>query len=186
MSPKESLKKILEEADFPSSERESAANVLGMLVSHSTAMNRHEPPAGYEQQLLRILRTRISTPKKSIFTNFQDWLRLPELSWSLAGTFAALLVVMLVGYHRLQNRVSDSLSVAQSSNEKDLLASTAERGGENLVNHWIASTGDGAQRLSVADQDLQGLARELAAQRDPRVVDKALAEVAAAMGMKKL
>jgi len=180
MSRDKQVNKLLAEAELS----HENTSVLKNLLEQPDWIARHEPPPQYQIQLLAALKTRTTfefkrTPEVTSFS--QEWraglskfLKLPQLSWSVAGVMAILVVVLSIGTF-LNN-------APPFSQDTDLLASTAVRGGEELVDSWIESVGDAGHRMANGGRDLASILHNLENMGDKRAVKEALTNVAASMG----
>jgi hypothetical protein len=182
------LKKVFDEAGF-SEKDQSSKNTLKFLLKYSDEVSSLDhPPLGYEQDLLNSLKKQMPELSKSkvkservgagstLIENFFQFLRSPQLSWSVSGTMAIVLV-LLVASQKFSFSPSGQ-SVAHR--EADLFTQTASRGGEKAASEWLASMGDSGTRAQ-ASRSLSSLAEELESY-DSKTVEKVLHVVAAGMG----
>ena len=178
MSPNEYLKKYLKEADMPVND-DASTQVIKALLDQPVLLGRHEAPVGYETHLLTALRAKLPQKKQNpiskFFESFGATLRTPQMSWSISGALAIFVAVLAI---------SPKGGPALGSSQGDLLASTASKGGAEVVNGWLASMGDSGVRAHVAGRDVAGLVHDIESSNDRKAVDRALNDVAKAMGLK--
>jgi hypothetical protein len=180
MNPKDGWRNIAKDAGLDSQDL-GLEQVYDSLVQTPGVMAHIEPPAGYEDKLLKSLMVQLpqvapvpnlaasTAPKAAWRLSISKW---TFAGWSMAGTFAIALIVLGTFNQGQLNR-------SPGEPEDNLIAATVERGGEKLVSRWIASMGDSAQIIAS-----QGNLESLGRGQDPKVMDRALNEVAKSMGMK--
>ena len=175
MSSDDFYKKHLEETGLADA---GSKRVLEALRKNPRVMNRAEPPAGYEGELLAALRRQLPLEKKAPQAapkkrSSFSLLRSPAFAWSLSGVFA------LAAFITVTNFRGES-----GSSQGDLLAQTARKGSAEAVGDWMASMGDTSIQRRVAMADIESAARDLASAKDRKVVEDVLEDVARTMGMK--
>jgi len=181
MSLDERYKNYLKEVELSPKDK-ALVRILKEVSDHPAVLSHVEPPAGYEDKLIHALRAQLPQPAaplelpKRVAARSTVFWKTPQFSWSLTGLMAIFLLVFLT--------IPESLKAPnESSGETDLLAQTAEKGGEVVVKRWLASMGDSAVRVAAAG-NIDSLANDLGSSGDQRLVNKALDDVAKSMGMK--
>ena len=186
MSPEEFKKKFLEGVELKNSEQAGVEKVLRVLQSEPQVMNRAVPPAGYEDELLRALRKRlpaetaVAAPvpqrrRKDDRSWRRLWLFSPSFSWTLTGSFAVFVAVFTFS---LRDRLGGNFA------PHDLLTATALRAPVNDLENWVASVGDSATQIRVAQTNINAIAEAMSRDVDSEAIERALDKVAGEAGMK--
>jgi hypothetical protein len=156
-------------------------SMLKDLSASPSKYGRAEPPAGYENQLIAALRTRLplERPKAAIFSSqagfLSRFMASSKMAWSFSGVMAVFVAVMAFQSLR-QNEV------LSEQNATDYLAQTARLGSSEAVERWVASVADLGVQAQL--ESTLGLAQELSAM-DPALANQALEDVARSFGYKE-
>lgn len=168
MSPDEYAKKILAEID---GEHDlGMRKVLEILRTEPAVMNRAVAPVGYEKDLLASLSAKL--PQLKLATRQPErrksrlWIFSPSFSWSISGTLAVLVVILSIGYGRLK------VIEVPTTSEADFLVVAASKAPTREIASWVASTGDSANQIRVAQNDLTVLMEEAERQGSPLLWEK--------------
>jgi|GEM_PF-1220865 len=174
-------KDLLLEAEL-SDETGELNSLLNELSSAPAKYGHVEPPAGYENQLMAALRTRLPLEAKpqvesTRSTNpgfLSNWMASSKMAWSFSGAMAVFVAVMA-----FQTLRQSELKLEEQGS--DFLAQTAQRGSSEAVERWLASVADlGVQ----AQNSPSAMAQELS-NMDPVVANQALEDVARSLGYKE-
>jgi hypothetical protein len=154
------------------------AEVLAALRSQPDVWARHEPPAGYETQLLSALKRQLplesaaalqtqkqSTPKT------KRWLWELRLGWAFAGVLGGFAAFAFF---------RGNFGLISQEPVDGVLAQAVRSGGVSEVDAWAASMGDRAVQKRWARADFDTVAEGA----NNKVMDQALQQVAREMGMK--
>lgn len=179
MKPDDFAKKHLEGLGLSSADEASTAKVLQFLQRQPSVLAPTEPPPGYENELLMALRRKLplekSEPKKAgkpaVAKGGGGFFSRPQFAWAFSAVFAGIAMLTIWNYQEPHR------------GDADLLATTAVRGGQDAVDHWVATMGDSFHRQRVARADLDVLGDDLSAE-DKQKAEQVLRNVAERMGMK--
>lgn len=186
MSPDDFYKKFLDGVELSRSDEKGVKRVLNVLQSEPQVMSRAVPPAGYEDELLRSLRKRLppeTVAVPALRQRRQDdrgwrrlWLRSSSFSWAVTG---ALTVFVCILSFSMRDKFSENVV------SRDLLTATALRAPTGDLENWVATVGDSATQIRVAQTNINAIAEAMSRDDvDTAAIERALDKVAFDAGMK--
>lgn len=186
MSPDDFYKKFLDGVAIKSSDEKGVKKVLSILQSEPQVMSRAVPPAGYEDELLRSLRKRLPPETVAVPALRQRrqedrgwrrlWLRSTSFSWTVTG---ALTIFVCIFTFSMRDKFSENIV------SRDLLTATALRAPAGDLENWVATVGDSATQIRVAQTNINAIAEAMSRDDvDAAAIERALDKVAGEAGMK--
>lgn len=114
-------------------------NILEELKNHPEVFSRVEPPVGYEKHLLHTLNKKLNRPSIWFIANrsVRRW------GWAIGMCGVAFFVLSFF----VNNPFSTRVELVQA---ESMLIDIANKGGEELVDHWTAVQGDVLSQRSIA------------------------------------